>query len=150
MIDIDRKYLVMMMEAGYVYLGMRRLKEARAIFEGLSAISPDSDVPIIALGGVAFCEGDFRGAMTLYRKAMKVDPQSLFAKVYLGEALFFSGKKDEALEYLVEVRDADAKGAAGSFATALLDAIHKGFTPQMLSSLPGKEKGRHAAHKAIH
>lgn len=51
MIEIDRKYLVVMMEAGYIYLGMQKFKEAYNVFEGVVAMAPDSDIPLIALGG---------------------------------------------------------------------------------------------------
>ncbi len=133
MIDIDRRYLVIMMEAGYVYLGMQRFKEAYQVFEGVAAMAPTSEIPLVALGGVDFCIGRFDRAIKWYKKALKIDPTSIFAKVYLGESLFFSGKKDEAVKILQEVGKADPKGGAGDFARALLDAINQGFTPKMLA-----------------
>lgn len=129
-IELDRKYLRIMMEAGYVLIGMRRFDDAKKIFEGLSLLSPESEIPIVALGGVSFCEGDFQKAILYYRKALKVDPQSFFAKVYLGEALLFSGKKQEGLDLLEEVKSIDERGPAGHFAQALLEAIEKGFVPK--------------------
>ncbi len=128
MIQLDRKYLQVMMEAGYVYLGMRRFKEARALFEGLKVLAPESDVPLVAIGNVDFCENKVHQAVKHYHKALKLDPESVFAKVYLGEALFFEGKRDEGLELLNEVARAD-RGGAGDFARALLDAVKAGFEP---------------------
>jgi predicted Zn-dependent protease len=136
MIELDRKYLQAMMEAGYVYLGMRRFKEAREVFKGLSVLAPESEVPLVAVGNVDFCENKIEQAIKHYRQALKLDPKSVFAKVYLGEALFFSGKKDEGIDLLKEVAKAD-KGGAGEFANALLDAIKAGFKP----SAPKGEKG---------
>ena len=133
MIDIDRKYLVVLMEAGYIYLGMQKFKEAYQVFEGVAAMAPDSDIPLVALGGVDFCLGKFAMAIKWYKKALKIDPTSIFAKVYIGEALFFSGKKEEAIKTLEEVSREDLKGGAGDFARALLDAIKQGFTPQILA-----------------
>ncbi len=133
MIDIDRKYLVVMMEAGYVYLGMQKFKEAYQVFEGVAAMAPDSDIPLVALGGVDFCLGRFTSAIKWYKKALKLDPTSIFAKVYIGESLFFSGKKDDAVATLGEVSREDPSGGAGDFARALLDAINQGFTPKMLA-----------------
>jgi tetratricopeptide (TPR) repeat protein len=140
MIELDRQHLVIMMEAGYVYLGMQRFKEAKQVFEGLCCLATDSEVPVIALGGVAFCQGDFKKAITCYKKALKIDPDSLFAKVYLGEALFFSHEKDKAIKVLSEVHEADPQGAAGDFAKSLLDAIHAGFEPNMKELNKGKKK----------
>jgi predicted Zn-dependent protease len=128
MIHLDRKYLQVVMEAGYVYLGMRRFKEAREVFEGLVAIAPESDVPHVAIGNVDFCENKVDKAIKRYRQALKLDPASVFAKVYLGEALVFAGKKDEGVKLLSEVKKA-GQGGAAEFATALLDAIKGGFEP---------------------
>ncbi|PIR25472.1 MAG: hypothetical protein COV43_05340 [Deltaproteobacteria bacterium CG11_big_fil_rev_8_21_14_0_20_42_23] len=139
MVSLDRKYLLVMMEAGYVYLGMQRFEEATKVFEGIAALAPDSEVPIVALGGVSFCKGDFKDSIRHYKKALKIDPDSLFAKVYLGEALFFSGEKEKAMNFLQEVLKADHDGAAGNFAKALLEAIDHGFTPGMILEKEGKQ-----------
>lgn len=147
MLNFDRKYLVIMMEAGYIYLGMQRFQEAMEVFEGIALLAPESEVPVVALGSVAFCQGDFKGAIKHYEEALKLDPQSSFAKVYLGEALFFSGKRQEALKLLKEVYAEDRGGPAGDFAVALLEAIENGFTPTSL----GEETRQHAASKtALH
>lgn len=128
MIQIDRRNLTVVMEAGYVYMGMKRFKEAREVFDGLTAIAPDSEVPFVALGNVDFCEGRLARAIKSYNRALQIDPESVFAKVYLGEALFFSGKKDGSVKLLKEVAKKD-RGGAGDFAKALLDAIKAGFKP---------------------
>lgn len=139
MIHLNHKYLQTMMEAGYVYLGMRRFKEAREVFEGLAVIAPESDVPLVAMGNVDFCEDKVDKAIRRYEQALKLDPDSVFAKVYLGEALVFAGRKDEGVELLNEIRKSD-KGGAGEFAVALLDAIKAGFEPP---ARKGKKGGKH-------
>lgn len=130
MITLEKRHLVILMEAGYIYVGMQRFDEARKVFEGLCVLAPNSEVPVVALGGVAFCQGKFDDAIRHYKRALEIDPESLFAKAYLGETLLFSGEKDEALKLLQAVRGMDPKGAAGNFATALLDAIDQGFIPK--------------------
>ena len=133
MVQIDRRFLVLMMEAGYIYLGMQLFNESMDVFKGVSAMAPESDVPIVAMGSVEFCKGKFGKAITCYKKALKKDPDSLFAKAYMGEALFFSGKVEKATEILVEVTEKDPEGGAGGFADALIQAINDGFTPKMLA-----------------
>lgn len=128
MIDIERRNLAVIMEAGYIYVGMKRFKEARELFDGLSAIAPDSEIPFVAMGNVDFCEGKLTRAIKNYNVALKINPNSVFAKVYLGEALFFLGKKVESLKLLSEVAKKDRSGA-GDFARALLDAVKAGFKP---------------------
>lgn len=128
MLDLKKEHLAAMMEAGYIYLGMRRYNEAKELFEGLCALAPDSEVPYVALGNVEFCRGKVARAIKHYKKALKIDEESGFANVYMGEALLFSGKKDEAMKLLEKVADAD-KGGAGEFAKALISAIESGFDP---------------------
>ncbi len=135
MTTLDRESLGLMMEAGYVYLGMQRFKEARDVFEGVTSLAPESEIPLIALGSVDFCQGKFTNAIRRYKKAMKIDAESLYAKAYMGEALFFMGKKAEAVKQLEEVSKNDPKGRAGDFVRALLDAINKGFSPRALSGV---------------
>jgi tetratricopeptide (TPR) repeat protein len=135
MITIDRSNLGLMMEAGYIYLGMQRFKDARDVFEGVSTLAPDSEIPLVALGSVDFCQGKFSGAIRHYKKALKIDPKSVYAFAYMGEALFFMGKKAEAVAQLEAVNKMDPKGKAGDFARSLLDAIKKGFSPQVLSGV---------------
>ena len=140
MVNVDQEHLTVMMEAGYVYLGMRRFKEAKALFEGLCILAPDSDVPLVALGNVDFCVNRVPQAIRSYEQALKIDPSSVFAKVYLGEALIFAGKRDEGVALLKEVAKAD-RGGAGEFATALLDALKQGFEPNAPRAKAKKRKG---------
>jgi hypothetical protein len=63
MVNIERKNLVIMMEAGYIYLGMQKFKEAYEVFKGVAILAPDSDIPLVALGGVDFCVGKFQSAV---------------------------------------------------------------------------------------
>jgi|SRR3989338_910809 len=132
---LGRDYQVLMMEAGYVFMGMRRFQEAKEVFEGLTFFAPDSDVPLVALGGVSFCLGKFPEAIAFYQKALKKDPASLYARAYMAEAQFFSGKKEAAIEGLEGVSKKDPKGPVGNFARALLDAIKQGFSPDVLSGV---------------
>lgn len=132
---LSREHLALMMEAGYILLGMRRFKEAGEIMEGISALAPENDIPLVALGTVSFCQGKFRTAIKDYEKALKINPDSLFAKAYRGEALFFLGQADAAKKQLAEVVAAYPNDKAAVFAKALLDAIDKGFTPGMLTGV---------------
>lgn len=132
---LSRDHLALMMEAGYILLGMRRFKEAQEVMEGIAAMAPDSDIPLVAIGTVEFCKGKFRTAIKEYERAIKLNPESAYAKAYRGEALFFMGQTDAAKQQLEVVVKEDAAGKAGGFAKALLDAIGKGFTPGMLTGV---------------
>jgi len=138
MIEMDKGHLATMMEAGYIYLGMRRYDKAKELFDGLCALSPKSEIPIVALGNVEFCEGNIAKAITHYKKALKLDPESDFAKVYMGEALLFLGKRDVAMPFIEDVASL-SDGGAGEFANALLEAIRGGFDP---ITVPKAKKGK--------
>lgn len=133
MIELERSRLALMMECGYILVGMQRFKEAREVFDGIMVLAPDSEIPVVALGSVAFCEGKFKDAVKWYHKALKLNDTSAFAKAYLGEALFFLGQKDDATAQLKAAIATDGEGKAGVFAKTLLEAIGQGFTPRMIS-----------------
>ncbi len=137
MIEVPVEDLRLMLEAGYLYMAMRRYKEAREVFEGASILAPESEVPLVALGNVSFVESKFEEAIKIYQKALKLVPTSAFAKSYLGEALFFNQKKDEATTTLEDASKMDPHGKSGDFARALLDLIRKGFDPARVSATAG-------------
>jgi len=147
MISFDRYNIAVMVEAGFIYLGMQHFPEAKKVFEGVVTLAPDDDIPLVALGNAEFCQGNFKKAQRHYEEALELNPKSIFAKVYMGEALFFEGKRDEAIEVLKAVKTKDAKGAAGGFATVLLNAIHDGFVPKMIKN--SEKKVPHATKKKV-
>ena len=129
MITVPSEDLRIMMEAGYLYLGMQRYKEAQEVFEGITILAPKSEVPLVALGNIHCVQGQFDRAIKTYKKALDVEEKSAFAKAYLGEALLFKGEKDKAVTTLEEASQLDPKGKSGDFARSLIDLINKGFDP---------------------
>ena len=121
--EISREDLVLLMEGGYLYLRMGKFNEAKDVFEGVSVMAPESDVPWVALGSVFFGQHKFDQAIKNYRKALEKKPKSAFAHAYLGESLFFSGKMKEGLGSLKMAMNLDPKGKSGEFAKTLHDAI---------------------------
>lgn len=131
MIQVPSEDLRVLMEAGYLYLGMQRFQEAKEVFEGVTVIAPKSEVPMVALGNVYCVQGKFDQAIKTYEKALEIESKSAFAKAYLGEALFFKGERDKANKTLEEASQLDPKGKSGEFARSLLDLIKKGFNPDL-------------------
>lgn len=129
MVPLAREDLIVLMEGGYVYLRMGRFEEAREVFEGVSLLAPDTEVPLVALGSVSFSQFKYDQAIQCYKKALAVKADSVFARAYLGEALFFKGKKDEAVVELEKASSMEPNGKSGDFARALLEAIKNGFVP---------------------
>jgi tetratricopeptide (TPR) repeat protein len=129
MISVSSEDMRILMEAGYLYLGTHRYKEAQEVFEGVVVLVPKSEVPLVALGNVFCVQGEFDRAIKTYEKALEVEPKSAFAKAYLGEALLFKGDQASSMKTLEEASRLDPDGKSGDFARSLIDLIKKGFSP---------------------
>ncbi|MBI2066620.1 MAG: tetratricopeptide repeat protein [Deltaproteobacteria bacterium] len=129
MVPIDRQGLVLLMEAGYVYLGLTLFDEAREVFEGITVLAPNNEIPHVAIGTSFFAQMKYDKAVQSYRKALKIKQDSAYARAFLGEALFFLGKREEALSELEKALLLDPQGTSGAFAKSLKDAIKNGFVP---------------------
>lgn len=129
MIKMDREDLVIMMEAGYLYLRMGKLKEAQEVFEGVQILVPESDVPWVALGSLCFGQYRFDQAIKHYQKALTLQPGSAFAHAYLGEALVFKGDTETGMKSLEKASLLEPTGKSGDFARALMEGVKEGFIP---------------------
>lgn len=129
MIDVPRDDMVMMLEAGYIYLAMGRFKESKLIFEGLIALQPKHEIPRVALANTLFAQKKYLPAIRVLKEAIKLNEKSAFAYSHLGEACLFYGKKDDAREYLQQASTIEPQGKAGDFARALLKLMDEGYDP---------------------
>jgi tetratricopeptide (TPR) repeat protein len=120
-IHISKEELVFVMEAGMLYRDLRRFDDARDIFNGVRILAPMSEVPEVALGTVAFQDGDFERAGMHYRRALKLNPGSAWAYAHLGELALFEMDNERARTHLNTAIDLDPRGDHGKLARALLD-----------------------------
>ncbi len=132
MIDVQRDDLVIMMEAGYVYLAMRKFQEAKEIFEGVSILAKKHDIPQVGLANTYFAQSKFLESVRILKNAVKETPASAFAWAHLGESLLFHGKYDDARQALQKASELDAKGSSGEFAKSLLQLMDQGYDPVQL------------------
>ena len=113
--------LRVMLETGFVLREMGKFAEAADIFRGVAEFIPNSDVPLVGLGTVEFQQGHFDEAYAAYEEALRVKPDSVFARVHRAEALLFQGKRDEAEPQLQEIVATAADSPHSRTAQALLD-----------------------------
>jgi tetratricopeptide (TPR) repeat protein len=113
--------LAFLMEAGFLYRDLQKHEEARDVFKGVRALVPKSEAPEVALGTVAFQEGNFESAGKHYRRALELNPRSAWAYAHLGEAVLFQTDKERARAYLKIAIDLDPRGDYGKLARALLE-----------------------------
>lgn len=129
LIDLPQTDLGVMMEAGYFMMEMGKHKDAEAVFAGVSALVPHNEIPVVAMGNVAFAQGRYAQALKHHKDAVKLNPQSALAKAHMGEALMFLNKADDAVKALNEALALGGDDGATGFAQALLDAHADGALP---------------------
>jgi Flp pilus assembly protein TadD len=121
MISPSNEEMAFLMEAGFLLCDLRKHDEARQIFHGARALAPKSEAPEVALGMVAFQEGDFENAGKHYRRAIELNPRSAWALAHLGELAIFGMGREEAQKYLKAAIELDPRGPHGKFARALVE-----------------------------
>ena len=139
-IDIKKEDLRLLLEAGYIYLAMGRFKEAKEVFEGIHVLTPEHEVPKVALGNVLFAQKKYLPAIRALKEAVVLNEKSAFAHAHLGEAYLFHGKKEKAMEALDTAIELESKGKAGDFARSLKELIEMGYDPIELKKTAQKLK----------
>jgi tetratricopeptide (TPR) repeat protein len=121
--------LRVMLEVGFLLREASRFDDAKSIFNGVKELIPDSDIPRVGLGTVELQRGNFELAQIACEDALRVKPDSLYAKVHHAESLLFQRKRDEAEAELNLVIAGDANSPHSRTAQALLDVAHL-FSPE--------------------
>jgi tetratricopeptide (TPR) repeat protein len=115
-IDPPAEELHVLLEAGFLYRDARMWDYARDIFQGVRSLRPQSDVPEVGLGTVAFQQGKFDVARKHYLRALERNPDSAFAQAHLAELSLFERNKDRAREHAAEALRLDPDGPFGGLA----------------------------------
>lgn len=68
-----------LLAVGKIHLELGRTAEAKRFLESARALNPSNADVWNELGGASAAEGDLEGALSLYRKALALDPQSPYA-----------------------------------------------------------------------
>lgn len=82
--------------AGHVFFSQGLIAEARAIFQGLFAVSPRDAYFARALGVVEWAAGNPDGALGAFDVAIKLDPENPAGFVGRAEVRIAAGQKREA------------------------------------------------------
>jgi len=109
------------MRIGYAAAWQGLPKEAVAIFDGVAAVRPESEVPMIGAAVVAMLSGHENVAIqTLRDGALELNPDSAQARAHLGVALRLQGVEDEGLTLLQEVASQTSDPDAATLARNVL------------------------------
>ena len=122
--EIDTKLVQLLMEVGYLAGGHGFFDESIKIFEGIYAVRPESEYPLIGMAVTRMNARKYEEAVKiLWGKALKVNPESDLAKSFLGLALKMAGLTSESQTLLREVVEANRCEEAVSMAKNLLEEI---------------------------
>ena len=104
MVHIDSELVRLLMRAGYAAAWNGLHQEAIAIFDGVGAVRPESELPVIGAAVVALLSGHYEVAVkTLREGALDLNPDSALARAHLGVALRLHGDEDEGRALLHDV-----------------------------------------------
>lgn len=121
-IDLPQRDVVLMLEAGYLYMELGKHKEAEDVFQGVAALLPKSEVPHMALGNMFFSMGRFGQALKCHTHATELNKNSGAAYAGIAESLFFLKRHDEAVAALDKAEKVEPEGPASAFARSLREA----------------------------
>jgi predicted Zn-dependent protease len=119
--------LRVMHEVGFILRDASKFDDAKSVFSGLIELLPDSEVPRVALGTVELQRGNFELAQIACDEALKINPDSAYAKVHRAESLLFQKKREEAENELNSIIKSDANSPHSRTARAILDVAHLFF-----------------------
>ena len=115
-IDPPAEELHALLEAAFLHRDARMWDHARDIFQGVRSLRPQSDLPEIGLGSVAFQQGKFELARKHYLRALERNPDSAFAQAQMAELALFERNKEKAREHAAEALRLDPDGPFGGMA----------------------------------
>ena len=70
LIQVPQHEVGLLMEAGYLFLELGAPKKAMDVFQGVAALVPNNEIPLIALGHLAFAQGKFEQALKYNEDAL--------------------------------------------------------------------------------
>ena len=118
--------LKFLMEAGRYFASRSRFVEACDIFQGVTILAPERSIGWTLLGDALMNWEKFDEAMKAHEKALEIDPESTFARVYYAQTLLFKRQKEKAVVELRKVLEKDPDGSDGVLAKYLMKAVEQG------------------------
>lgn len=110
-----------LMEIGFIAAGNGLLADAEAIFQGVQAARPESELPLVGRAFIRMNARQHRDAALLLQQAMEKNPDSDLAMSFLGAALQMSGMNQASRDVLQQVIAENGNEQAVELAKALLE-----------------------------
>ena len=123
----DIEQLKFLCEAGQYFASRSRMAEACDIFQGVITLSPGKSIGWTLLGHALMNWEKFDDSLKAHEKALELDPESAFARVYYAQTLLFKNQKDKAVAELKKVVEKDPNGSDGTLAKYLMKGVEQGI-----------------------
>ncbi len=118
--NVSTTFVQQLMEIGYLAAGGGMTTEATTIFQGVEAVRPDSELPVIGHAVARLSAGRADEAITLLKSALEKTPGSEMAAAFLGLALKSAGMSQAAESLLQQVIASGKNAQAVDLAQSLL------------------------------
>ena len=119
MVQIESELVRLLMRVGYTAAWNGFHQDAISIFDGVGAVRPESEIPVIGAAVVAMLSGHADVAVkTLEDGALPLNPKSQLVRAHLGAALRLRGDEDAGISILravaAQTEDLDAARMAAN------------------------------------
>jgi len=102
--EVEPELLRLLLRLGYMAAWQGWQREAVAIFQAVRAARPQSELPAIGAAVLAMMAGNSELAVQMLREeALRLNPDSDYAKAHLGCALRLNGQDEEGLKLLTDL-----------------------------------------------
>lgn len=119
--EIDARRVQLLMQIGFLAGEYGLSHEAETIFEGIRAVRPESEFPMIGLAFAKMVSNQLDESIRILRdEALKLNPDSDLAMSFLGLALSLSGHASECSRVVTEVVNRNGNEAAVKMARTIL------------------------------
>jgi hypothetical protein len=123
--DIDSRSLQLLLEVGLLAGGYGWMKEAEVIFEGLRAVRPENESPLIGLAIAKMNNNQAEESIRILEtEALNTNPESDLARAFLGLALKLAGRVEQSRLLSEQVVGRNRDQAAVNLAKGILEEIH--------------------------
>jgi predicted Zn-dependent protease len=115
-----------MLEAGVLLRGIRRLDAAEAIFRGLIELLPEWPVvPLLELSSVELQRGRVAEAESLCAEALRLRPDHSYARLCYAEVLLYQKRRREAESELRKLISSDPQSEHSETARSWLASLNE-------------------------
>ena len=123
----NAEQLKFLLEAGQYFASRSRMAEACDIFNGVITLAPERSIGWTLLGDALMNWEKFDESLKAHEKALQIDPESTFARVYYAQTLLFKRQKDKAVAELKKVLEKDPNGSDAVLAKHLMKGVEQGI-----------------------